>query len=187
MSLKKMSLCVMLILFAFVLLATGCAKKMPPEQAVEKPAPPSPAVRVPPPPPPPPAAPKPSIKPKALSPEELLSLASRELRPIYFDYDKSEIKPEAREILNQNAAFLREHPNIDLLVEGHCDERGTNEYNLALGQRRADRAMEFLINLGIEPSRIITKSWGEERPADLGHDESAWRWNRRAEFVPSIK
>ena len=105
-----------------------------------------------------------------------------EYEKIYFDFDKSELKPEARATLKNKAEWLKAHPQFSLRIEGNCDERGTNEYNLALGQRRADAAMKFLIALGVSGDKISTISYGEERPADPGHNEAAWRKNRRDEF-----
>ncbi len=101
---------------------------------------------------------------------------------IYFDFDRSELKPEARAILEKKAAWLKAHPDYSVRIEGHCDERGTNEYNLALGERRANAAMKYLNALGIPSGKISTVSYGEERPADPGHNEGAWSQNRRDEF-----
>jgi peptidoglycan-associated lipoprotein len=102
---------------------------------------------------------------------------------IYFDFDKSNLKPEAQEVLKRKAEWLRKNPGESVIIEGHCDERGTNEYNLALGDRRAQSAKNFLLDLGIEESRLTTVSYGEERPADPQHDEEAWSKNRRDHFV----
>jgi peptidoglycan-associated lipoprotein len=104
--------------------------------------------------------------------------------PIYFDFDRSELKPEAREVLNQKAEAMRQYPDIRIRIEGHCDERGTVEYNLALGERRAEAARAYLIDLGIDPDRMTTVSYGEERPAVPESNEAAWAQNRRDEFVP---
>jgi len=101
---------------------------------------------------------------------------------IYFDFDKSNLKPEAQEVLKRKAAYLQGNPNAKAIIEGHCDERGTNEYNLALGDRRASSAKKFLVNLGIADSRLKTISYGEERPLDPGHNEAAWSKNRRCQF-----
>jgi len=101
---------------------------------------------------------------------------------IHFDYDKSDIKPEFVRGLENNARWMLDHKEYQMLIEGHCDERGTNEYNMALGERRALSARNFLIQRGVEPDRIHTKSWGEEKPVAFGHDESSWWQNRRAEF-----
>ena len=101
---------------------------------------------------------------------------------IYFDFDSFELKPEARDILQEKAELLKKYKNLRLVIEGHCDERGTEEYNLALGERRARAAYEFLILLGVESNRMQIVSYGEEFPADPGHNETAWAKNRRDEF-----
>ncbi len=101
---------------------------------------------------------------------------------IHFDYDKSDIREDARPILEGIAMDLKANTSIYLLVEGHCDERGTNEYNLALGERRALSTREYLAKLGVEARRIVTISYGEEVPLDTGDNEAAWSVNRRAEF-----
>lgn len=101
---------------------------------------------------------------------------------IYFDFDMSELKPEARDILRKKAAYLQENSGYKVRIEGHCDERGTNEYNIALGERRANAAKDFITALGISGNRISTLSYGEEKPADPGHNEDAWAKNRRDEF-----
>lgn len=102
---------------------------------------------------------------------------------IRFDYDSAALSSMAQDILRQKAEWLRNHPGVSVVIEGHCDERGTNEYNLALGDRRAESAKSFLTHLGISPSRLTTISYGEERPLDPGSNERAWRKNRRAHFV----
>ncbi|UCH06760.1 MAG: peptidoglycan-associated lipoprotein Pal [Deltaproteobacteria bacterium] len=104
-------------------------------------------------------------------------------QPIYFDFDRSSIRDEARVVLEKTAAFLKENSSIRIRIEGNCDERGTNEYNLALGERRANSAKLFLVSLGISPDRIRTISYGEERPLALGGGEDAWAKNRRDDFV----
>lgn len=101
---------------------------------------------------------------------------------IYFEFDKSDLLAESQEVLRVKADFLKDNPDVLVIIEGHCDERGTNEYNLALGDRRASSAKAFLVNLGIAGSRLTSVSYGEERPADPGHDEEAWAKNRRAHF-----
>ena len=105
-----------------------------------------------------------------------------ESAPIYFDFDKSTLKSPARENLTKKAKWLRANPRFSIQIEGHCDEQGSNHYNLALGDRRASATAKFLTGLGISESRISTISYGEERPAVRGHDEEAWAKNRRAEF-----
>jgi peptidoglycan-associated lipoprotein len=101
---------------------------------------------------------------------------------IYFDFDKSDLKPEAREILSQKASLMRERPTVRIKVEGHCDEWGTEEYNLALGERRASSAKSYLVNAGISADRISTISYGKEKPLDSAHNREAWAMNRRGEF-----
>lgn len=103
-------------------------------------------------------------------------------KTVYFDYDKSLLKPEGKAAIQKNVQFLKQNPSYSILIEGHCDERGTEEYNIALGERRAEAVKNYMIDLGIEEERITTKSWGEEKPVDPGHNESAWRKNRRAEM-----
>jgi peptidoglycan-associated lipoprotein len=105
-----------------------------------------------------------------------------ESAPIYFDFDKSTLKQPARDNLTKKAKWLRANPNFSVRIEGHCDEQGSNHYNLALGERRASATAKFLTGLGISADKISTISYGEERPAVPGHDEEAWAKNRRAEF-----
>ena len=105
------------------------------------------------------------------------------LKDIHFDFDKYHIRPQDVEILKENAEILKKFSSLKIQIEGHCDERGTNEYNLALGERRANSAKNYLISLGISPDRISTISYGEERPLDPGHNEEAWAKNRSAHFV----
>jgi peptidoglycan-associated lipoprotein len=102
---------------------------------------------------------------------------------IYFEFDKSTLTPAAQDNLLQKAEWLRENSDATITIEGNCDERGTNEYNLALGDRRAESAKAFLVDLGIDPARITTISYGEERPVDPRHNEEAWAKNRRDHFV----
>jgi peptidoglycan-associated lipoprotein len=105
------------------------------------------------------------------------------LRTVYFDYDSAALTGEAQKILSENALWLRERANIEVQIEGHCDERGTVEYNFNLGQRRADAVRDFLISQGISPNILHTISFGEERPVDPAHNEDAWRKNRRVQFL----
>jgi peptidoglycan-associated lipoprotein len=106
-----------------------------------------------------------------------------QFQTIYFEFDQSELSAEARSILSGHAQLLRKYPGVKILIEGHCDERGTIEYNLALGARRAQVVKQYLANSGISETRLATLSYGKERPLDLGHDEGAWIKNRRAVFV----
>jgi peptidoglycan-associated lipoprotein len=104
-----------------------------------------------------------------------------ELRAIHFDFDSNSLTQEARRILQNNVDYLTANPDINIIVEGHCDDRGTVAYNLALGQRRAVRVKEYYVQLGIAPERVATISYGEEQPIEFGENEMAWAANRRAE------
>jgi peptidoglycan-associated lipoprotein len=104
---------------------------------------------------------------------------------VYFDFDRSEIKPEFIATIQKNARLLRENPDMKVVIEGHCDERGTTEYNLALGERRATAVQKALIANGVSPEQLQTVSFGEERPVDMGHNEEAWAKNRRGVPVPA--
>ncbi len=129
---------------------------------------------------------------RSMEEERLQEEARRELataqerflsEDIHFEFDRSNLLPEAQEILRWKAAWLQKNPNVQATIEGHCDERGTNEYNLALGDRRANSTKSYLMDLGIYGSRLNTISYGEERPADYGSNEEAWAKNRRAHFT----
>jgi peptidoglycan-associated lipoprotein len=109
--------------------------------------------------------------------------ASSPLKDVMFDFDRYDLSADARTTLRVNADWLRSNPSARVEIEGHCDERGTNEYNLALGAKRAQAAREFLSSLGISPDRLSTISYGEEIPVCQEHDEECWRQNRRARFV----
>ena len=124
-------------------------------------------------PPPPPAA-------AALSDEQLFN---QNIRDAFFDYDKSNIRPDAQQALMGDAAFLQQHPNIRFTVEGHCDERGSTEYNLGLGDRRATAVKDFLVQQGVSADRIRTISYGKEKPFCAEHTEDCWQQNRRGHFV----
>jgi peptidoglycan-associated lipoprotein len=160
---------IVLSLVCLAMVVGGCGGKKPPAET----AAPPPVAETTPPPPPPPAdtTPTPTEKP-ALS-----------LMPIYFEFDRSELRDDARATLAANAKGLQDNASANITIEGHCDERGTTEYNLALGEKRAKAAYDYLVSYGIPGSRLTTVSYGEERPADSGHDEMAWSKNRRAEFV----
>lgn len=108
---------------------------------------------------------------------------SRRFQPVFFDFNRFEIRADQVERLRANATILRQHPNIIVTLEGHCDERGTEEYNEALGERRASAVKESLVTFGIPSQRIATVSYGESRPFALGHDEGSWQQNRRAQSV----
>lgn len=109
--------------------------------------------------------------------------ASGQLAPIYFSFDSNGLDDAARATLDRDARLLRQNPELRIVIEGHCDERGSAEYNMALGERRAQVARDYLIAAGVEPSRLRILSYGRERPFDDGHDESAWAVNRRAHLV----
>jgi peptidoglycan-associated lipoprotein len=129
-------------------------------------------VAAPPPPPPPPAA-----------APDLNALFNQNVTDAYFDYDKSDIRADARDALQKDAEFLRSYPQVSVTVEGHCDERGSEEYNLGLGQRRADAVKQYLVSLGISGDRVKTMSWGKEHPFCTEHNETCWQQNRRGHFV----
>ena len=124
-------------------------------------------------------------QPSAAQDAATLSAAAAQeaLKDINFDYDKSNIGMEARVIMKANADILLKNRNFNIIVEGHCDERGTSEYNMALGERRAQEAKKYLINLGVDGARMKTISYGEERPLDSRSNEEAWAKNRRAHFL----
>jgi peptidoglycan-associated lipoprotein len=114
---------------------------------------------------------------------DLNALFLREVRDAYFDFNKADIRPDAREALTKTADFLRNYPQIRVTVEGHCDERGSTEYNLALGDRRASAVKQYLVSLGISADRISTVSFGKEKPFCTEHNETCWQQNRRGHFV----
>ena len=111
-------------------------------------------------------------------PDSLLSQ-----RTVYFDFDKSDIKSEFRDLIAAHAEYLADHPSASITLEGHCDERGSREYNMGLGERRANAVRKFLMVQGASASQIETISYGEERPVAFGHDEASWHLNRRAEII----
>lgn len=175
----------LLLLIALVAILPACKKEAPPAPA---PPPPPPAVTPAPTPPPPPVV-EPADDWVESDPvqQTFLSVAEingrRLLKPVFFDYDRAEIRADQRATLQANAAFLRENTDVRILVEGNCDERGTRQYNLALGDRRAQATRDYLVSLGIDGSRVETVSYGEERPVADGQNEQAWSQNRRSEFV----
>jgi peptidoglycan-associated lipoprotein len=128
-------------------------------------------VNAPPPPPPPPAGP---------TDEELFL---REVRDAYFDYDKADLRPDARTALSKTADFLKNYPRFKVTIEGHCDERGSTEYNLGLGDRRANAVKQFLVSAGVSADRISTVSFGKEKPFCMESNEACWQQNRRGHFV----
>ena len=178
-----------------ILAAPGCAKRPavtqasappPTMQAAPAPAPapaPPPVAAAPPAAAPTPApAPAPPPAPTARPAPEQFA-AAKELPDIYFDFDKATIRPDAAQTLQSSADWLKTNTKSAVLVEGHCDERGTNEYNMALGDRRAKATRDFLVSQGVASSRITTISYGEERPTCTEHNEQCWSKNRRAHLV----
>jgi len=182
----------LLVTLVGFVLAGACASNPPPETVPPPPAfpgaAPDPGPRTPPPPPrpnEPPAVPRePGITADPLagmSPEEIN--ANSPLSPVFFNYDSDELDESARQALADNAKVLLNYASWIITIEGHCDERGTPEYNLALGDRRALAAKNFLLSLGVPADRLQTVSYGKEFPFDPGHDETAWARNRRAHFM----
>ncbi|ROR29794.1 peptidoglycan-associated lipoprotein Pal [Inmirania thermothiophila] len=125
-----------------------------------------------------------AVQPEAVPPMDPLDDPASPLRErvLYFDFDSTEIKPRERELIAAHAQYLASRPQVKVRLEGHADERGTREYNLGLGERRAMAVRQLMLFLGVQPGQIEVVSYGEERPAALGHDESAWRLNRRVEI-----
>jgi peptidoglycan-associated lipoprotein len=123
--------------------------------------------------------------PPAMAPAQpnLSDLFDQNVKDAFFDLDKADLRDDARAALTKDAEFLRSYPQVHISIEGHCDERGSTEYNLGLGQRRAEAAKNYLISLGISADRIDTTSWGKERPFCTDHDEECWQQNRRGHFV----
>lgn len=178
---------------ACVTLSLACHKNKPP---VVRPMPPpgstTPAPSRPPSPPEP--VPEPTLVPPEPVPSDAISSASLDdlnrnspLKPVFFDLDSSELNPAGQRALDENAALLKKYPTWAITIEGHCDERGTAEYNLALGERRATAARAYLVSLGVASDRLRTVSYGKEFPFDPGHDEAAFAKNRRAHFVITSK
>lgn len=158
-------------LFAAALFAAGCAKKAVEEPPAPAPAPAQPA--------PTPTQPAPTPTPPPPAPQ----VTSSDFQPAFFDYDSYSLRDDARQALDADARLLRDNAELTVTVEGHCDERGTVEYNQALGEKRAQAARDYLVAAGINANRLRVVSYGKERPFDPGHDEAAWAKNRRAHFA----
>ena len=191
---KAVRLLATLVASTGLVTAVACGKKTPP---VARPMPPPPATTTAPL-PRPPAPPEPAREPVSVPAEpvryDAISSASLDdlnknspLKPVYFELDSSELSAANQKALDDNAALLKRYPSWAVTVEGHCDERGTAEYNLALGERRAIAARAYLVSLGIAADRLRTVSYGKEFPFDPGHDETAFAKNRRAHFVITSK
>ncbi len=175
-------LLILVSIFALLVTISGCKKKV----EVTAPPPPAPKVEE------KAEAPEkaPTIKEPELTEEEIFRMKSLEelnrespLQRIHFDFDKYFIREDAKPVLERNAEWLKKFSSVKILIEGHCDERGTEEYNMALGEKRAKSTMNYLISLGISPDRIKIISYGKSRPLDPGHNEEAWALNRRADFI----
>jgi len=174
--------------------ATGCHKKVPPAAPAPPPPPPPTAPVTPPPPPPPPPPPAPAPAPRPLTEEEIFARksvdqlnAERPLDDVYFDLDKSEIREDAKGRLQKDADWLKKWTTTQISLEGHCDSRGSAEYNLALGSRRANAVKEYLANLGVSAGRLTVVSKGKEQPVCSEEAESCWQQNRRGHFVITAK
>jgi peptidoglycan-associated lipoprotein len=167
---------ILLLVTSAALALSACAKKAP-EQLPPPPkdTTPPPAPTPTPPPPPAPSGPRPG--------SQADFLASVSADRVFFDTDKYDIDDADKATLQSQAAWLAKYPQVKVTIEGHCDERGTREYNLALGDRRANAAKNYLASLGVDPARMTTISYGKERPEALGSDEEAWAKNRRAVSV----
>jgi peptidoglycan-associated lipoprotein len=175
------------------LTAAACGGKKPPVARPIPPPPPPSATTNRPPGPPEPVA-EPTVVPPEPVREDAISSASIDdlnrnspLKPAFFEYDSSELTPEAQKVLDENAATLKRYSTWTVTIEGHCDERGTAEYNLALGERRAVTARAYLVSLGVSADRLRIVSYGKEFPFDPGHEETSFSKNRRAHFVITAK
>ena len=180
-----------IIALAATIAVAGCSKKVP-QTAPAPPPPPPAAPATPPPPPPPPAAARPPAAPApaALSEEEIFARksldqlnAEKPLDDVYFDLDKSDIRGDSRSALQKNADWLKKWTSTQITVEGHCDSRGSSEYNLALGSRRATAVKDYLVSLGVPASRVVIVSKGKEQPFCTEENESCWQQNRRGHFL----
>ena len=185
---------ILMLLVLLTIVVAACNKNKPP---VARPMPPpdttasNTAGEAPPPPP------KPVMEPTIVPPlpeddplgSKSLDDLNRDspLRPLFFELDSSDVSADGQQVLQANAAVLKKYPGMQITIEGHCDERGTAEYNLALGERRALAAKNYLVSLGISADKVKTVSYGKEFPFDPGHDDRAWANNRRAHFVITAK
>jgi peptidoglycan-associated lipoprotein len=177
------------------LMAAGCHGKKPETAPPPPPAPPPVVTPAPPPPPPPPPpAPAPQPTPAPLSEDQIFSRktldqlnAEKPLADAFFDYDRSDLKEEGTTALQKDADWLKKWSAVKVTVEGHCDSRGTAEYNLALGERRANAVKTYLVSLGISADRILVISKGKEQPFCTEENEGCWSQNRRGHFIVTAK
>lgn len=179
---KRILFAVLVLMSIALLLSSGCAKKKitPTGELPSAPAPSrTPAEEI----------TQPEVKaqetpaPIEEEPGAEIAAAAAKLNDVFFAFDDYSLTGEARDILAGDGKIMTQTSKLKIIIEGHCDERGTVEYNLALGEKRANSAKSYLVNYGIDPSRISVVSYGKERPFDTGHDEAAWAKNRRAHFV----
>lgn len=193
---RRFSVVVTSLMLAGLVIVAGCSKKKPPIARPTSPPPstaPTTGER-------PPAPPEPVVEPQPVPPEPTVessdTLANRSLdeinkqsplQPVFYELDSSEVSAEGQQVLAANAEVLKKYPQWVISIEGHCDERGTAEYNLALGERRALAARTYLASLGVSADRMRTVSYGKEFPFDPNHNEDAWAKNRRAHFVVTAK
>jgi peptidoglycan-associated lipoprotein len=155
------------------LFAAGCAKKV--AEAPPTPPPAPPVVQA--------TTPEPTSSPAAETPVPVPTVTASDFTDVFFDLDSYALRDDAKVALDLAAKLLRDKADVNVTLEGHCDERGTVEYNQALGEKRANAARDYLLNAGVSVARVQTLSYGKERPFAEGHDESAWAQNRRAHFV----
>ena len=174
---------------ALAIAAAGCHKKVP-QAAPAPPPPPPPARPATPPPPPPPPPPVAAPAPRPLSEEEIFARksvdqlnADKPMDDVFFDLDKSEVREDAKPALQKDADWLKKWGSVQITLEGHCDSRGSAEYNLGLGNRRATAVKTYLVNLGVPASRVTVVSKGKEQPFCSDDNESCWSQNRRGHFV----
>ena len=184
----------MMVAVLMTLAVGACGKKQPP---IARPMPPpgntgTPTANVMPPPPPTPVA-EPTITVPPMPDDSIASKSLDDLnrdsplKPLFFELDSAEVSADGQRLLQENAAVMKKYPGWQVTIEGHCEELGTAEYNLALGERRALAAKNYLVSLGIPADKVKTVSYGKEFPFDPGHNEDAWSKNRRAHFVITSK
>jgi len=181
------------VLISALAIGTACHKKPAPQAPAPPPPPPPAATPAPPPPPPPPPPPAPP-PPRPLSEEEIFARktleqlnAEKPLDDVFFDLDKSEIRPDGKSALQKDADWMKRWTSTQVTVEGHCDSRGSAEYNLGLGSRRANAVKDYLVNLGIATNRVTIVSKGKEQPFCTEENESCWQQNRRGHFLITAK
>jgi peptidoglycan-associated lipoprotein len=184
---------------AVVVTASACHKKVPPPAPAAAPPPPPPVAAAPqPPPPPPPPAPPPRAPavaaPAPLTEDEIFARksldqlnAEKPLGDVFFDLDKSDIRDDGRSVLQRDADWMKRYPSSVVAAEGHCDSRGSAEYNLALGSRRAAAVKDYLVSLGVPAGRVTVISKGKEQPVCAEENESCWQQNRRGHFIVTAK